>query len=149
MSLGEAIAQQPLWLQIWVYWMVITNLAGILFVRGRVEARWVVGAFLVNGVFMSWLNDTQGFTRLLGLSHAVVVIALHAFHVRILKQREHAIRIRTERTHISQAKQAFRPPALGIANRGVECQVIVVDAAEEGDLHCDLQNSRLQRVRLY
>ncbi len=71
MSLGEAIAQQPLWLQIWVYWMVIMNLAGILFVVGRVEARWVVGAFLVNSLFMSWLNDTQGYTRLLGLSHVV------------------------------------------------------------------------------
>ena len=84
MSLGEAIAQQPLWLQIWVYWMVITNLAGILFVRGRVEARWVVGAFLVNGVFMSWLNDTQGFTRLLGLSHVIFWTPLAVYLVRHL-----------------------------------------------------------------
>ncbi len=36
MSLGEAIGQQPLWLQIWVYWMVITNLAGILLKIGRI-----------------------------------------------------------------------------------------------------------------
>ncbi len=88
MSLGEAIAQQPLWLQIWVYWMVITNLAGILFVLGRVEARWVVGAFLVNSLFMSWLNDTQGYTRLLGLSHVVFWTPLAVFLFRRLPSTE-------------------------------------------------------------
>jgi hypothetical protein len=78
----EAIAQQPVWLQAWVYWMVLVNLGSVVFVRQRVEARWVLGLFLVNGIFMSWLNDVQGFTRLLGLSHVIFWTPLLIYLIR-------------------------------------------------------------------
>jgi hypothetical protein len=71
MTLGEAIAQQPAWLQAWVYWMVVVNLASLVFLWRRTEARWVIGAFLLNGIFMSWLHGATGYTRLLGLSHVI------------------------------------------------------------------------------
>ncbi len=69
--MGDAIAQQPVWLQTWIYWMVVMNLGGLVFAIWRVEARWVVGAFIANGIFMSWLYEAQGYTRLLGISHVI------------------------------------------------------------------------------
>ena len=62
----------PNWLHLWVMWMVVINLGAIVFTWKKVEARWVVGAFLVNVVFMSFLFDTFGWVRLLGLSHVVM-----------------------------------------------------------------------------
>ncbi len=64
------ILGEPLWLQAWVGWLVIVNTASLLF-SARVEARWVLAAWLCNLVFMSALYEWNGYNRLLGLSHVV------------------------------------------------------------------------------
>ncbi|HWP67003.1 MAG TPA: hypothetical protein VNO26_13975 [Candidatus Limnocylindria bacterium] len=60
----------PAWLQLWIAWMGLVNLASVGFLR-HVQARWVLGAFLAAGALMNLLYATNGFNRLLGLGHVV------------------------------------------------------------------------------
>ncbi|MGD1935729.1 MAG: hypothetical protein ACFB0Z_14725 [Candidatus Phaeomarinobacter sp.] len=69
--MANIAAEGPL-LQGWVYWMMIINTASILFVIQRVEARWVLAAWVANLFLMGFLYDTYGYTRILGLSHIVL-----------------------------------------------------------------------------
>ena len=69
--MANIAAEGPL-LQGWVYWLMIVNTASILFVIHRVEARWVLAAWVANLFLMGFLYDTFGYTRILGLSHIVL-----------------------------------------------------------------------------
>lgn len=71
MTLLEHIGQEPLWLQIWVNWMVFINLFGIVFIWSRVEPRWVVAAFLCSAIFMNFLFSLHGYQKILGASHII------------------------------------------------------------------------------
>lgn len=64
------LLREPAWLQIWVAWLILINSASLLFWR-RIEARWVLAAWLGNIVFMSALFEISGYNRLLGLSHVI------------------------------------------------------------------------------
>ena len=64
------LSGQPLWVQIWVYYLTLINLASIFFVK-RIEPRWVFVAFLFAATSMMVLFALQGFTRLLGLGHII------------------------------------------------------------------------------
>ncbi|MDH3253365.1 MAG: hypothetical protein OEM62_00065 [Acidobacteriota bacterium] len=74
------ILAEPLFLQIWVFWLIVINTACIFFLR-QVEARWVLVAWVGNILFMTALFELNGFNRLLSLSHVVswtpLVIYLH------------------------------------------------------------------------
>jgi len=72
MSLTEHIAQEPWILRGWVYWLMAINTASVLFVIWRVEARFILLAWVINLFFMPFLFDQFGYTRILGLSHIVV-----------------------------------------------------------------------------
>jgi hypothetical protein len=65
------IAQEPLWLKSWVYWMIFINSISILFAFTRNEAHWVLTAWLANLLTMPMLFDAVGYVRLLGLPHIV------------------------------------------------------------------------------
>jgi hypothetical protein len=66
----DHILQEPLWLRLWVFWMIGVNTLSLVFLR-HIEARWVLGAWLGNLVLMSVLFELNGYNRLLGLSHVV------------------------------------------------------------------------------
>lgn len=66
----ERMLDYPFGLQLWIAWMGIVNLASVLFLR-RVQARWVLGAFLGAGALMNVLYAVNGCNRLLGLGHVV------------------------------------------------------------------------------
>jgi hypothetical protein len=66
----EHIAREPFWLQAWIYWMIFMNSASLLFVR-RVEARWVLLAWIASLVTMNQLFAAYGYTRILGLAHVI------------------------------------------------------------------------------
>lgn len=69
--LAGAIMQQPIWLQSWVGWMVLVNLAGsIVFIR-RIEAKWALAAFISAAAFMEFLFSQFGYQRILGLAHVL------------------------------------------------------------------------------
>jgi hypothetical protein len=69
--MGHIMNQTPL-LVVWVTWLMIVNTASVLFLRRHVEARWVLGAWVVNFGLMSALFAAFGFTRILGLAHVLV-----------------------------------------------------------------------------
>ncbi|MGB0921038.1 MAG: hypothetical protein ACPG06_02195 [Alphaproteobacteria bacterium] len=75
LNLGKHIAQEPIWLQAWVLWMVIVNLGIAIFIPfkwARKEA-WVIAiAMVINIAFMNFLFSQTGYTRLLGLSHILI-----------------------------------------------------------------------------
>jgi hypothetical protein len=65
------ILAEPLWLVVWVLILMIANTASVLFVK-RVEARWVLLAWVINLPLMGFLYQTFGYVRLLGLSHVIL-----------------------------------------------------------------------------
>lgn len=80
MTLNDHIMAGPLWLQSWVMWMVVINIAAILFlVRfkdkkptfGPMEAFVIIGCMLVMAPSMEWLFGQVGYGRLLGSVHLV------------------------------------------------------------------------------
>jgi len=66
----EQMLTFPIWVQAWIGWMMVVNLAAVLFL-GRVQARWVLAAFAGAAVLMEILFAVNGFNRLLGLGHVV------------------------------------------------------------------------------
>jgi len=66
----DHILDEPLWLELWIFWMVILNSASIFFLR-RAEARWTLAAWLGNLFTMNRLFEVFGYTRILGLSHVL------------------------------------------------------------------------------
>ena len=89
MSLSEAIGTQALWIQIWVGWLAVINLATLAaFLISPATRRdgIVIGlAFLANYVFMSWLYGQFGYTRILGLSHVLIWTPLALYLVFALR----------------------------------------------------------------
>ena len=89
-TLGEAIATEPSWLQLWVLVLVVTNLAGILFVVGKDEDGWKVRAepiailisFFVASAIMNWMYGEFGYVRLLGLAHLIAWLPVYAWIVK-------------------------------------------------------------------
>lgn len=78
-TLQAAMAMEPIWLRLWIWVLIATNLAALAFVVRRAEGRLrvrgeplaIVAGFAAAGVFMSWLYGQVGYVRLLGLAHLV------------------------------------------------------------------------------
>lgn len=70
-TLNSAMLAQPLWLKVWVGWMVAVNVIGALIFIRRTEAKWVLLAMIGNAIFMNWLFAEFGYQRILGLAHVV------------------------------------------------------------------------------
>ena len=80
LSLNEAMATEPIWLQGWILVLVVVNLAALLFIVKRredggvgirLESVAIVVAFLLAAAFMGRLYEQVGYVRLLGLAHLV------------------------------------------------------------------------------
>lgn len=77
LTLGDAIAAGPAWLQGWVLILVVVHLAAVLFLLRRDGSRWrvrlepvaILASFVLAGLFMAWLYNQVGYVRLLGLAH--------------------------------------------------------------------------------
>lgn len=88
-TLGEAIATEPAWLQIWVLLLVVTNLAALFFVLGKNTDGWHVRAepiaifvsFFVAGAIMNWMYTEYGYVRLLGLAHLIAWLPVYGWIV--------------------------------------------------------------------
>ncbi len=76
MSFEDAIATQPLWIQIWLNWMglaIIGTFIVLLFSKTtRRDALIILATSIVVFVAMMWLYQQVGFVRLLGLVHVIV-----------------------------------------------------------------------------
>jgi len=75
MTFQEALAQQPLWVQIWVNVMTVVLLGAfvtLLFSRQtRRDALVLALGYAANVAAMLWLHSEFGFVRLLGLPHVL------------------------------------------------------------------------------
>jgi hypothetical protein len=76
MTLSQAIAQQPLWVQYWLYVLifgiVVLPLALLIWRQSRLTAIITVAASVLAGVGVSILYDHFGYVKLLGLPHVIL-----------------------------------------------------------------------------
>lgn len=80
LTLNEAMATEPIWLQGWVMTLVVVNLVSLLFVVTRreggglgirTESVAIITAFLLAAALMGQIYEQVGYVRLLGLAHLV------------------------------------------------------------------------------
>ncbi len=76
MSFEEAIATQPVWVQMWLNWMglvIVGTFIGLLFSKAtRRDAAIILVSTILVYFAMTWLYQQVGFVRLLGLVHIIV-----------------------------------------------------------------------------
>ena len=66
----EGLLAAPLWVQVWVVWLMVVNTAAFIFFKQR-EGRIVSIVWVLNGASMMIAAELIGYTRLLGLVHIV------------------------------------------------------------------------------
>ncbi len=67
---------QPLLLSLWLNWLTAVNLLSVLFVLRRVQARWVLGAYVVMIALNIPLALMFGFGKALAIPHLLVWVPL-------------------------------------------------------------------------
>ncbi len=76
MTLAEAVAQQPQWVQYWLYVLifgiVVLPLLLLIWKQTRLTAIITVVASFIAGLGVSWLYDKLGYVKLLGLPHIIL-----------------------------------------------------------------------------
>lgn len=76
MTLSEAIAQQPQWVQYWLYVLLfgilVLPLALLIWKQTRLTAVITIAASFIAGFGVSWIYDQLGYVKLLGLPHIIV-----------------------------------------------------------------------------
>ncbi len=78
-TLNDAIMTEPTWLQAWVGMLVVANLLAVAFVMTKESGKWrfrkeavaILVSFFAAGALMTWMYDTFGYVRLLGLPHLI------------------------------------------------------------------------------
>ena len=89
MSLSEAIATQAAWIQIWVGWIAVINIATLaaLLITPALRRDGIVVGVAVhdNFLLMKWLNGQFGYVRLLGLSHVLIWTPLALYLILALR----------------------------------------------------------------
>lgn len=68
--LMNGMMSYPWWILAWIGCMMVVNTASIAFFKNP-EAKFILGVWIPNGIFMTVLAEVTGFTRLLGLSHVI------------------------------------------------------------------------------
>lgn len=64
---GQAQASLPLWIKVWLLFMVSVYAAGLLFIKNHIEARWLVGGFVLGLLFSKYAIPALGLVNLSGL----------------------------------------------------------------------------------
>jgi hypothetical protein len=76
MTLSEAIAQQPQWVQYWlnvlICGIVLLPITLLIWKQTRLTAIVTIAASVLAGLGVSWLYDRLGYVKLLGLPHIVL-----------------------------------------------------------------------------
>ena len=89
MTLDQAIAQQPLWVQYWLYVLifgiVVLPLVLLIWKQTRLTAIVTVAASILAGLGVSWLYNKLGYVKLLGLPHIILWTPLVLYLLRQIK----------------------------------------------------------------
>jgi hypothetical protein len=90
MTLSEALARQPLWVEYWnyvlVFSIVVLPLSLLLWKQTRLTAVITIAASLLAGIGVFRLFDHLGYVKLLGLPHIIVWTPLIWFLWRQIKR---------------------------------------------------------------
>jgi hypothetical protein len=80
MSLTEAIAQQPTWVQMWLNVLLlgafILPLALLIWRETRLAGVATIAASVIAGFAVDWLYGQMGYVKLLGLPHIILWVPL-------------------------------------------------------------------------
>jgi hypothetical protein len=79
------IAAGPVWVQVWINIMMVTIVASLIFVRGDWRPRLVILSMIPIVLLMTYLFNTFGYTRILGLAHIPFWTPLVVYLVRSFK----------------------------------------------------------------
>jgi hypothetical protein len=92
MTLSEALATQPLWVQYWNYFMVfcivVLPVSLLIWRQSRFTAVIIVAASLLAGVGVFKIFDSLGYVKLLGLPHIIVWTPLVWYLLRQIKRND-------------------------------------------------------------
>ncbi len=76
MTFEEAIAQQPLWVQWWLYLMfvgaIVLPIALLFWRKSRIAGAAALVASVVAGFAIGWMYGQLGYVKLLGLPHIIL-----------------------------------------------------------------------------
>jgi hypothetical protein len=90
MTMQEAIAQQPMWVQWWLYWLIAASLVaplGLLIWRQtRLAGIVTIIASLVGGFGVQMLFDRMGYVKLIGLPHIIFWTPLAIYLITLLRR---------------------------------------------------------------
>ena len=92
MTLSQALATQPLWVQYWNYFMVfcivLVPLSLLIWKQSRLAAVIIVAASLLAGVGVFRIFGALGYVKLLGLPHIIVWTPLVWFLLQQIKRND-------------------------------------------------------------
>lgn len=92
MTLSQALATQPLWVQYWNYFMVfcivVVPLSLLIWKQSRLAAVIIVAASLLAGVGVFRIFGALGYVKLLGLPHIIVWTPLVWFLLQQIKRND-------------------------------------------------------------
>ncbi len=92
MTLSEAIALQPLWVQYWLYILVfcivVLPLTLLIWKQTRLTAVVTIAASILAGIGVSRLYDRLGYVKLLGLPHLILWTPLAWYMWRQIKRED-------------------------------------------------------------
>ena len=86
-TLNEAMATEPMWLQLWIVALLVANLGAVFFVVGKSDGSWQVRTrpiaillgFFAAAAIMNWLYGQYGYVRLLGLAHLIAWLPAYIY----------------------------------------------------------------------
>ncbi|MEM7661686.1 MAG: hypothetical protein AAF292_05515 [Pseudomonadota bacterium] len=84
---SEGIANSPTWVRIWIIFMLASFAAGLLFVRRRIEARMVVGGFVLGMLALMVLQGAFGLPPISGFIALIHLIAWTPGLIVLLRRR--------------------------------------------------------------
>lgn len=89
MTLEEAIAQRPLWLQLWLNWLLIgafiLPLTLLIWRPTRLAGIAAIVASVIAAVSVMQMYEQMGYVKLLGLPHIIVWTPLAVYLFRLLR----------------------------------------------------------------
>jgi hypothetical protein len=92
MTLSQAIAQQPLWVQYWLYVLVfaivVLPLTLLIWKQTRFTAVITIAASIIAGLGVSWIFDKYGYVKILGLPHIILWTPQAVYLYRQIKRQD-------------------------------------------------------------
>lgn len=84
---SQGMANSPRWVIYWIYFMMASFAASLIFIKNHVEARWVAGGFLAGALLMIVATRVLGMPALSGLIALMHILGWTPALIVLLKKR--------------------------------------------------------------